>query len=133
MHNIDLHVLPLLDNTKNGLSKIVNRQHVVVSLESAYFIPIEALEYGDSLMKLRILHARLQVYKVFAVFVLGYFILVALGILGAYMNLPQCNSVRIIAVLSHKIIYAFLSSTWKSTVPGRQLLLSLVQYTACFD
>lgn len=81
MHAIDLHVLPLQDNTKNGLSRDVNGQNVVVSLDSAYFIPIEALEYGASLMKLRILHARLQVYKVIAIFVCGYFILVVWGYL----------------------------------------------------
>lgn len=60
MHVIDLHVVPLQDNTKNGLSRIVNGQYAVVSLDYAYFIPIEDLEYGASLRKLRILHARVQ-------------------------------------------------------------------------
>lgn len=113
MHTIDLHVLPLQDNTKNGLSRTVNGKYVVVSLDYAYFIPIEALKYGASILKIRILHARLQIYKVKNVFVCGYNILVALGIFGAYTNLPQSNPVRIIAVLSPTTIYAFMSSTWR--------------------
>lgn len=59
----------------------------------------------------------------------------SIGDLLPCTNLPQCNPVRRVAEQSPPTIYVFLSSTWKWSIPARQLLPSQVTvgYTAWLD
>ncbi|GFY36108.1 hypothetical protein TNCV_4844801 [Trichonephila clavipes] len=71
------------------------------SLDCEYLTPTAGWEYGVRLTKPWILHARMELHKgMMAQSWFGVFFVALFGMFDACTNLPQCNSVRTVVVLS---------------------------------